>query len=77
MNAIAKSHDLVRSVGTSEASFGVLSVIVFMRWWGLAGAAASMTVTSAAASIVVCITYRAFFARKTNVCSVEDWAKHA
>jgi hypothetical protein len=50
----------------------VLSAIFFMRWWGIAGAAASIVIGFAAASVVTCLSYRSFLGRKMRVSTTED-----
>jgi O-antigen/teichoic acid export membrane protein len=42
------------------APVGLLSAIVFMRWWGLAGAAASMVLSFLASGIVNVLSFRRF-----------------
>jgi len=42
------------------APVGVVSAILFLHWWGLAGAAASIVLSSLAASVVILLSYRRF-----------------
>jgi O-antigen/teichoic acid export membrane protein len=43
------------------APLGVVSAVLFLHWWGLAGAAASMVLSFLAASVVILLSYRHFF----------------
>jgi len=56
MRASHKPHfDLAASA--IAAPVGVVSAIFFMRWWGIVGAAVSMSVGFAAYAISVCWIY--------------------
>ena len=76
MRASQKPHfDLVANA--IAAPVGVLSAIYFMRWWGLMGAAASMVVSFAVASVVTYISYRRVISGRMIRQSAEDLATHA
>ncbi|HLJ15608.1 MAG TPA: polysaccharide biosynthesis C-terminal domain-containing protein [Bryobacteraceae bacterium] len=76
MRASQKPHfDLLANA--IAAPIGVLSAVYFMRWWGLMGAAASMVVSFAVASVVTYMSYRKVIMRNTSSPFREDLATRA
>ena len=76
MRASQKPHfDLLANA--IAAPVGVFSAIYFVRWWGLMGAAASMVISFAMASVVTYISYRTVIAGKMSSQMREDLATHA
>jgi O-antigen/teichoic acid export membrane protein len=69
LRASQKPHfDLIANA--IAAPIGLLTAICFMRWWGIGGAAVSMVVSFAAASVVACLSYRFVFAKKIHESAV-------
>jgi O-antigen/teichoic acid export membrane protein len=61
LRAFQKPHfDLV--CNAVAAPVGLVSAILFMHWWGVAGAAASMVLASATSAAVVFVSYRFLWA---------------
>jgi O-antigen/teichoic acid export membrane protein len=57
LRASQKPHfDLIANA--VAAPLGLLSAILFVRWWGLTGVAASMVLSSLASTIVIFLSYR-------------------
>jgi O-antigen/teichoic acid export membrane protein len=71
LRASQKPHfDLIANA--VAAPVGLVSAILFMRWWGLTGAAASMILSFFAASVVILLSYSRFISElKTSPGAVQ------
>jgi O-antigen/teichoic acid export membrane protein len=74
LRAFQKPHfDLLANA--VAAPVGVMSAVWFIRWWGLAGAAASMIFASAVYSLIVAIVFRTWLCKRTLLLSEEERQK--
>lgn len=65
LRASQKPHfDLIANA--VAAPVGVVSAILFLHWWGLTGAAASMVLSFLAASVVNCFSFRCYILGTKN-----------